>query len=243
MPALLEMQQAFLRCLYDGPEYFPEDAFAQSPDRALLAMRAYANTVSHARLVALEESFPLTREHIGSEIFNRISRDFIETPDARAASLNDIGYAFPDFLSATTMDRQGHDLCQIEWAWLESYRSAEAPPLSLTDFSGLAQDDVLTTAIALHPSVRFIPLSAELPASLGCQSTNAAMLMIARPHAAVLLYPLPSETAQIANKIASSKILGNLLGHAIECAGEDAAMTHIVTLIEAGAITKAKDPA
>ena len=93
-------QANFITTINDGPDALDQTLFAGPIDRVLLGLKAHANTISHARLVALEETFPLTRQALGNEQFNQLSRGYVETADARACDANTIGFDFPRFLTA-----------------------------------------------------------------------------------------------------------------------------------------------
>ncbi len=101
MPSLSDTQTNFIETINDGPERLDPMLFAGPPDRVLLGLMAHANTISHARIVALEETFPLTRQHFGDAVFNALARDFVETRAARACDANRIGLGFPDYLGKT----------------------------------------------------------------------------------------------------------------------------------------------
>jgi hypothetical protein len=68
--------------------------------------------------------------------------------------------------------------------------------------------------------------------------SNPHALMIVRPQATILFHPLTTVEHAIANKIAESATMGNLLGHALELGDEATAMQHLVMLIQAGALTR-----
>src|SRR3546814_1795547 len=120
---MLEQGQAAIAAtLLHGPGHLPADLFAGSDAAVLRGLRVHANTISHARLVALEETFPRTRDHLGEEEFNRLSRCFVEEGGAQRWSLRDIGAGFADWLA----DPRAADLARVEWAWLESYHAARS---------------------------------------------------------------------------------------------------------------------
>jgi hypothetical protein len=143
MPSLAEGQSRFITCLQKGPAHFPDDMFAESRDRALLGLKAHANTISHARLVALEQAYPRLHEHLGHELFHALSRDYIEQDHILVCDMNRIAAEFAAFLTGRGCDGSTVDLARIEWAWLESYRSAEAVPVALTDIATLAEAELL----------------------------------------------------------------------------------------------------
>jgi len=238
MPSLAEGQSRFIACLQKGPAHFPDDMFAENRARALLGLKAHANTISHARLVALEDSYPRLHAHMGHEDFHTLSRDYVEQGHILTCDLNHIGADFATFLADRQYGGTEIDLARIEWAWLESYRSAEAAPLALTDIAALAEAELLAFPIAAHPGMRVISLTGALsPELVELADMEPQALMIARPQAQVLFLPLTALEHAIAGKIANCATMGNLLEHAIELGDEATAMEHMIKLIQAGALT------
>ncbi len=241
MPSLAESQSRFIQCLQKGPDHLPAELFSESAERALLGMKAHANTVSHARLVALEDSFPRLLAHIGQADFNQLSRDYIEQDHVMARDMNMIAADFADYLQQRGADATATDLARIEWAWLDSYRAADAEPVALTDIASLGEEALLAFPVVQHPSLRLLRLSGPLSPELGeLADHDPDALMIARPEAAVLLHPLTAQEYELAGKITKISTMGNLLEHAIELTGEAAAMEHIIKLVQAGALTRFK---
>tara|TARA_R110002033_G_scaffold28430_1_gene63551 strand:- start:40 stop:768 length:729 start_codon:yes stop_codon:yes gene_type:complete len=241
MPSLAEGQARFVACLQKGPSHFPDDLFAEDKARALLGLKAHANTISHARLVALENAYPKLHEHMGHKRFHSLSRDYIEQDHILTCDLNRIAAGFTDFLENRKCDGTEIDLARVEWAWIESYHAAEAEPLSLADIATLDEESLLALAIEAHPAMRLIdlagPLSPQL-GELGPETPHA--LLVARPEAQVLFHPLTAVDHAIAGKIINSATLGNLLDAALEQSDEAHAMQHIIKLIEVGALIQSK---
>ena len=239
MPSLAEGQARFIACLQKGPAHFPVDMFAESPDRALLGLKAHANTISHARLVALEQTYPKLHDHLGHEAFHALSRDYIGQDHILACDINGIAADFAAFLTGRGCDASTIDLARIEWAWLESYRSAEAIPLSLGDIANLAEAELLAFPMAPHPALRLVTLTGPLSPELAeLDETNPHALMIVRPQAQILFHPQTAVAQAIAEKIAECATMGNLLHYALELGEEAAAMQQIMMLIQAGALTR-----
>jgi hypothetical protein len=241
MPSLAEGQSRFIACLQKGPAHFPDDMFAEDKARALLGLKAHANTISHARLVALEDCYPRLHEHMGHENFHSLSRAYVGQDHVMACDLNHIGAGFAAYLADQEYGGTEIDLARIEWAWLESYRSAEAAPVTLTDIATLAEAELLAFPIVAHPAMRLIGLTAPLsPALPELAGTDPRALMIARPEAQILFHALTATEQAIAEKFFGSTTMGNLLAHALELSDEAIAMQHIVKLIQAGALTQIK---
>ncbi len=242
MGDLANDQARFIAVLQQGPGAFPDDLFADHPDWVLLGLKAHANTISHSRLVALEDSFPRTRHAMGHDAFNLLSRSFVELPDVRTRKLMQIGEGFAAFLAATDADQAHCDLADIEWAWLQAYHAADAAPMLLADLAGLDEAGLLDLPVSLHPASRLVPLQsrigAVLPELAGSSAPDARHLLITRPEAEVLLHPLEALQADLAARIGNFACMRNLLSAAIETADEAKALPAIFALIEAGMLAR-----
>lgn len=245
MPSLSEAQRNFVATINDGPDALDAKLFFGSPERIILGLKAHANTISHARLVALEESFPLTRAEIGEDQFNGLSREYVETAPAKACDLAQIGLNFAMFLSNIPPSSSGEglnaqicDLAAAEWAWLESYHAADASPLSLEAIGVLAEADLLNLPVILHPSARICPLHAPLAASLAhlTEGTQPAAIFIVRPEAEVRLLAIDDLTLLTAQNCLHPTTIGNLLTLASEQGEETDPIGPVLTLIGAGAL-------
>lgn len=245
MGDLLDDQARFIAVLQQGPSAFPEGLFADAPERALLGLKAHANTISHARLVALEETYSRTREHLGEVAFNGLSRDFIERPEVRPRKLMQIGEGLADFLADRVHDMAAVDLARIEWAWLQSYHAAEADALQLADLAGLDEQGLLDLGLALHPAARLIEAQTSLAQLMPelAESASADMhhLLITRPAHEVLLVPLAPLSANLLMQTQFPAPMGNLLARAIERAGEAEALPAILALVGAGALVRSQE--
>lgn len=245
MGDLLDDQARFIAVLQKGPSAFPHGLFADAPERALLGLKAHANTISHARLVALEETYPRTCEHLGDAAFNALSRDFIERTEVRPRKLMQLGLGLADFLADRVHDMAAVDLARIEWAWLQSYHAAEADALQLADLAGLDEQGLLTLGLALHPAAQLIeaqtPLARLMPELAESASPGMRHLLITRPAHEVLLHPLPDLSADLLTQVHFPTPMRNLLSLAIERAGEAEALPAIFALINAGALVLSQE--
>jgi hypothetical protein len=238
MLSLKAAQANFIVTINDGPDALDPSLFDGPVDRVMLGLKAHANTINHARLVALEETFPLTRQALSDQPYNQLSRSYVETRRARACDANTIGEPFPDFLQATIDDQAIVQLASIEWAWLESYHATEAVPLSLTDLTALDEAALLALPVALHPSAKLVltlhPLAAPLGELAGLQPYAILTL---RPEAEVRVLPLGEIEAAIFNAAQQKDAtLGNLLSAAIEQASDTDPSGPVMQLIGAGAL-------
>lgn len=234
MHSLADAQTNVIDTINNGPDGLDPMLFAGPPDRVLLGLKAHANTISHARLVALEETFPLTRHHLGDAAFNKRAGGFVETDLARASDANRLGLSFADFLG----DPVAVELAQIEWAWLESYHAAEAVPMMLADLGALDEVALLALPVAVHPAARLVPVIHPISATLvELAGQQPSAVLVIRPDAEVRLIILTDvETAVFRSANENNATLGNLLTVAIEQAGDADPLGPVMMLIGAGAL-------
>ena len=244
MLALEQTQAAVMRALDHGPEHMPEGMFAGAHARALLGMKVHANTVSHARLVALEDTFPRTRALIGHERFNEHSRRFTGLPGVTARPLALIGRDFPHFLALSGEGGVVADLAVFEWAWLSTYHAAEAPVLTLADLTGSDEAGLLDVVLARHPAAnmgRICPEVCELLADEVPGLVNSCALLLTRPDAEVVANPATRAMWEIFSCLEMSDSIGNLftVWGEPECKDQlspDDFMPALIALLEAGAL-------
>ena len=109
MPSFADAQTNFIDTINDGPDRLDPTLFAGPSDRVLLGLKAHANTDQPLeRIVALEDTFPHTRQHLGDAVFNALASDFVETktwPELAMPTAS--AWAFPDCLS----DPATRELC------------------------------------------------------------------------------------------------------------------------------------
>lgn len=245
---LEDAQRAMMRAIDLGPAELPEGLFAGTLNRVLLGMKVHANTISHARLVALEDTFPRTRALMGHDRFNERSRRFAGLPGATAEPLAEIGKGFPNFLAEVGEPAPAVGLARFEWLWLEAYHAAEALPLRLAALAGMAENALLEVEIAAHPAARcccpdraVLELLGEQVPGLG----NADAILIARPDAEVLVSPATAAIARILGSVIGAcgnrTTIGNLFADLTEPGCKDRLppddfMPALVALLEAGVL-------
>ena len=231
---MLEREQAAIAAtLLYGPDHLPVGLFAGDDNAVLRGLRVHANTISHARLVALEETFPRTRDYLGEAEFNRLSRAFVESGGAERLALSEIGRDFAGWLD----DPLAADIARIEWAWLESYNAAEAGALRLADLAGRDEVALLGLRVRLHPAARIVSLASDAaPLIDPAFAPGTAALLLTRPDAEVRLFALhPAEDVAL-DRAKEISTLGNLIASLAEMHPDGGAA--IAVLIDAGAFEK-----
>jgi Putative DNA-binding domain len=236
--SLAQQQSALIRALNEGPDALDADLFAGSPDRILISLAAHANTIGHARLMALERSFPKTMAAMGNIRFNTLTRAYCDTQIAQANSSNTIGAGFCAYLAAHYADTAMADLARIEWAWLTCYHAAEAPAFTVHHFAGLHEAALLETRVIQHPAAAVVILSSPLSgalADIGGYDTAEAVL-ITRPNEAVHITATDTLTASVFAKCHTPVTISDLLALTMDAGDEAAMLAPIITLVRAGAL-------
>lgn len=239
MPSLTEAQRNFVATINEGPGALDSTLFAGTSERIILGLKAHANTISHARLVALEDSFPLTRAEIGEERFNKLSREYVETTPVKASDLTNIGSHFASFLQNSNIPAAVSDLATIEWAWLESFHAADRSPLTLEAVGAMAEADLLALPVELHPAAKICRLHAPLAPSLAhlaSEIDTPQAILVTRPDADVRLLAIDKGTLLCTQNCLHSTTIGNLLALVSEQGQEADPIGPVLTLIGAGAL-------
>lgn len=248
MFALEQVQTAMMQALDHGPEFLPDSLFAGTHARILAGMKVHANTISHARLVALEDTFPRTLTMLGHARFNEHSRLYLEQPGVTAKTLTGIGETFPAWLATCGEACAAVDLARFEWLWLEAYHAEDAVPLRLADLAGLDESALLEVAIMAHHSAYIDTFDLSVHEAIGKEAPGlaaATAILIVRPEADVLVSPASVAMRAILAELQDSQTIGNLLGHFDEpdCKdrlSSDDFMAALIALLEAGALIRAE---
>lgn len=245
MRMLDDGQRAVMRALDHGPLHLPYDLFTGAPERVLAGMKVHANTISHARLVALEDTFPRTRAWIGHDRFNAASRAFLDQPGVVAHPHAEIGVGFAAFLAAE--GESASELARFEWQWLRAYHAADAAPLELAALAGFDPEALLMITVQRHPAAHAGRFAALVHDEIGAEVpglAEAEAILITRPDAEVLIAPANALMVTILAGANNPQTIGNLLTLGSESLDDAidtvaAAMRELVTLINAGALIAA----
>ena len=219
---LRESQHAMRSALALGPGHCPPDLFAGPVDAIIRGLQAHANHISHARHVALEETCPRTRELIGPEAFHQAAETHLLRESALRLPMAQIGNGFAGALTGPA-----RDLAAVEWAWLESYGSIDAPAFDLTAIAGFSADAVAASIVSHHPATRRVDLAHPAAFWWDGLAMPAAAILVTRPHFDMVVTGIDPSTALLFDQLNGPQPLGELLER-------DAAAT--TTLVTAGAL-------
>jgi hypothetical protein len=239
---------AFAEALLDPT--WPPPAQAHGRDGRADARRfaVYRNNVAVALIGALESRFPVTRRLVGADFFRGAAGAFIAVEKPDSPSLIHYGVRFPDFLESFGPARDIAylpDVARLEDAWIESYHSAEADLLALSDLAAVQPEHLGDVALDFHPAVRLLRLAhpaASIWAAHQGAGEPAAPLswaaedaLITRPHAEVRVRILPALGYEFAAALMAGSSISEAAAPLLACGGDPG--LHLVGLIESGAVS------
>ena len=208
---LEEDQAAVAATLLHGPAHLPADLFAGDAAAIVRGLKVHANTISHARLVALEDTYPRTRALLGDARFNALSRDFLDSGGAAGLAHAQIGARFPAFLLEVG-EALAADVARVESVWLASYHAAEGIALSLADLASLDEAMLLELPVRRHPAAAVVSLST--PAARAVDrglAADCAALLITRREADVHIFAATAIETAALERAEENVALGNLI--------------------------------
>lgn len=246
---LEQTQKAMMQAIEQGPDFLPRTLFTGSAYRIIAGMKVHANTISHARLVALEETFPRVRDLLGPASFNHHSRTYLGYAQAAAAPLADIGEAFPHFVANSTEIAHAAPLAEFDWQWLQAFRAPDDKALRLADLAEHAPEDLQQVVLQPHPAARMVKADAIVRDATGIARADAHetdRILLVRPVDQIRMIAATAAMEAIFTATIFPQSVGNLLDACDEQQSEtnfsaDAAMQALITLIEAGALREVRE--
>ncbi|MCJ7421962.1 putative DNA-binding domain-containing protein [Sphingomicrobium astaxanthinifaciens] len=223
-------QIAFATVLEQGPAALPGGLLAGPRGAQLRGLKAYANTIRHARFVALEDSYARTRAAMGKAAFHAAADAFLATPPPRRRALRAIGAGFAEQLARA----HERDLARAEWLFLEAHGAPDTPALDLAAIAGLTPAALLALRATVHPALRLLRL--EEPSRFrweGEAAGAARYLLFTRPEARCRHHFASAGVAALLALLERPRPMAALLER-------DAAATTL--LVEAGGLAPATDP-
>jgi hypothetical protein len=221
---------AFHRALNFGPDHCPPDLFAGTVPSIVRGLKVHSNTISHARHVAMEETYPQLLEAIGPEVFHEAADTFLEQPQVAGRALDGLGEGFERFLG----DPAHRNLARAEWAWLQAFNAAEAHALTLGELATFEAEALLDAQFSLHPAARWFLLEEPYDLAMNPPIPGPGYaLLLTRPEAEVRLQRVDGRATALLSLLSAPRTPGELLG---------TEALALIALIEAGAVVLEQRP-
>ncbi|CAN5321190.1 hypothetical protein BH09MYX1_BH09MYX1_05100 [soil metagenome] len=105
------------------------------------------------------EDYPTLQAILGEAAFEDVCRRFFAAYPPSSYLLRDLGAKLAAFLEAEREERFLVDLAKVEWAFIDAFDAADAPPLDPTTIETLAEDEWPRAVLHLHPSLQLLDLA------------------------------------------------------------------------------------
>lgn len=112
---------------------------------------------------SLREDFPTVEYLLGAKKFDDLCRAYLKALPPSSFALRDASDRMATFLETTTPYREDSllaDCAKVEWALIEAFDAADAPPLDVSVLATIDEDAWDRVRIVFHPSVQFLNLTA-----------------------------------------------------------------------------------
>ena len=240
---------AFVEALTDLLRPAPPETRGREgrPDARRFAV--YRNNIAVGLIASLEMRYPVTRRLVGDDFFRAMAQAFVARNKPSSPVLILYGAEFPAFVETFEPAREIAylpDVARLENAWVESYHSADAMPLELSDIAAIDPERLGEVRFEFHPAVRLLhfahPAASIWAAHQGAGEPHAPERW--RPEDALIVRPLADVRVRIlppgGHDFAAALLAGAPLGAAAApLAAEGIGPgSHLVGLIEAGALVR-----
>ena len=109
----------------------------------------------------LVEDFPTLHALLGAEGFEALVAAYLRAHPPTKFRLRDLGEELPRFVAQTSPwaeDALLADVALVEWAFVDAFDAADAPPLDPASLGGVAEDAWPGARLTLHPSLQRLAL-------------------------------------------------------------------------------------
>ena len=109
-------------------------------------------------LNCLAEDFPVLHALVGDAKFETLVADYLAAHPPTHFQLRNLGAELADFLGKRD-DALLADLARLEWAYVDAFDAADAPPLDANAVAAIPEDAWPSARLRFHPSVQLLRLA------------------------------------------------------------------------------------
>lgn len=152
------LESGWLDALFAPEKPAPENLSIWDGSDPALRFAVYRNNVAVSLVKALGDTFAVTRQLVGEDVFCAMARDFVFQSPPRSPLLADYGSDFPafiaDFPPAAALPYLA-DIARLDFSCVQAYHAADAVPVHPEQLSHLLADSGALASIRLdlHPSL------------------------------------------------------------------------------------------
>jgi hypothetical protein len=159
MPALHEIQAAFLRTMFGPDEAELLETVVGDGLLPAARLQIYRHHVLTSLTDALQATFPVVCRLVDERFFRYVADAYMRQHPPEAPCLFEYGVHFPAFLAAFPPCRHLEyltDVARLEWAMNTALHAEVQVPLDPTALGGLAPHDVAQLTFQFDPSVTLL---------------------------------------------------------------------------------------
>ncbi len=163
MTRLHELQQTFAIALCKREPTPSAAVIATGSARlsALQQLEVYREQFWWRHVSCLADDYPTLSALIGPDAFEQLCARYLAARPPTDFLLRDLGKNLAEHLK-TEGDRLLVDVASVEWAFVDAFDAADAPPLDPDSIAAAAEDSWPGARLSLHPSLTLLDL--EFPA-------------------------------------------------------------------------------
>ncbi len=205
----------------------PPFDYTGDTDKTTAALAVYRNNIRSSLSKALADKFPVVAQLVGEDFFKFAANEYFNAAPPTSPMIADYGDRFPEFLDAFEPARSVPylaDMAQLEIAWLEAYRAADAEPLDAQAILAAGGGDPSGLAFTLHPSLRLFKSPFAVGSIWRRHQSDAApenikagageCVLIIRPEREVHLSVIGAGAFAALERLNAGESVADALGHA-----------------------------
>ncbi len=163
---LNELEHGFYRHLRGDNDEFVEHIVGTDKVDAPTRLAVYANAYRRRLIEALDSNYPILRQMVGDDGFERIALDYLATHAPTHFSIRWFGDRLPAFLGEHAdygADSRLAELAAWEWSMTEAFDAADRAVLGVDAMATVAPEDWAGLQFGFHPSLRRLTLEWNIP--------------------------------------------------------------------------------
>ncbi len=219
---------AFVAALVDPSSPVPQGVTGGRVQVDPLRFAVYRNNVHVGLVEALRKAFPVVERVVGKPFFAAMARAYVGQHKPANPVLLTYGELFPEFIArfapAARLPYLA-DLALLECNWLQSYHSADAPALAMSELADLDELSLARVSLERHPAARMMN-SRYAVGSIWCaqaaggtgriDACKPEAILITRPDTKVEVTIIPRHDTRFASCVLAGSTLAEAASQAAD---------------------------
>lgn len=155
MKKILNLQEKFIKHIYQSSNEEILDNLPYSKEEALARMEIYRNNIFGNYLSVLSSNYEVVENLVGEEYFEKLALSFCQKYHSKSGNLDDYGFEFPNFIKSKKKQHKLdylHEIANLELLYHKSYFIADNNEFNLENFQKISEEDFFNLTFTLHKS-------------------------------------------------------------------------------------------